>query len=511
MKRARKKNSSRNKQPEKRELSGYQSDMLDLGYDPEAAIENEEDTALGDTAPEESEKLSEEAEAALGEEDEAVENTDNTNDDDDTADDVPPPKKSGFKGKKPLIFIASLITMVLLFVAALGFGGFFAPAEEEPEDSYTVPVDKATGKINVLVLGVDKDGLRTDTMIVANYDLDTNTVKLLSIPRDTRMYIGNKYQKINAAHALSQNGKIKGVQGSIEAVTRLTAIPINYYVEFSFNAFRNTIDALGGIDFDVPQNMNYEDPVQDLYIHLKKGYQHLDGDKAEQLVRFRRYPMGDLGRVEMQQAFIKALAEQKLNMGIVDKLPDLYNVLKEDITTNFTLLDMTKYANNLKELSTENITMFQLPGNFSGGEYAASYWIADMDQVKTLIETEFGYDASNATIHSADGSSISKDSADRKKTQTPKATDKTANVSETKKPTSKPGNTASAPAHTASNTKAPSHTASPTHKTEAPAASDTPQKTAVPTEKPTEKPAEKPTANPTQRPARPTPNVSENE
>ena len=134
---------------------------------------------------------------------------------------------------------------------------------------------------------------------------------MLSIPRDTRMYIGSKYQKINAAYAMrTKEGKIKGPNGTIDAVTRLTGIPINYYVEFSFDAFRETIDALDGVDFYVPQRMVYRDPEQGLYINLSKGQQLLDGDKAEQLVRFRQYPEGDIKRVQVQQDFIRAVAAQ---------------------------------------------------------------------------------------------------------------------------------------------------------------------------------------------------------
>ena len=497
-------------------FSGYSSDMLDLGYDPDTfkedeeelpkdaeAVENTQDLSnaeeLSETATEETEREEQAEELPESEENEINEENEEISE----SEKAPRPTRK--KRTKLLIFSVALVTILALFAAVLGFGGLFADKTGEIEEDYVVPVDKGTGKINVLVLGADKDGMRTDTVILASYDLDSNTVKLLSIPRDTRMYVGNKYQKINAAHAISQSGKIKGPQGSIEAVTRLTSIPINYYVEFSFDAFKNTIDALGGLDFDVPQNMNYEDPAQDLYIHLKKGFQHLDGDKAEQLVRFRRYPMGDIGRVEMQQAFIKELAAQKLNMSIIGRLPDLYNVLKDDIDTNFTLLDVTKYANNLKELSPENITMFQLPGAFGGGEYTVSYWIADMDATKTLIETEFGYDASKATIHSEDGSSLSKESADRRATRAPKAS-----ASTTKEPT-KTHKATSEP------TNKPTHTAAATHSAK-PSATHTPvpEATKAPTHKPTEEPTkteapsktEAPAAEKTKKPARPTPNTA---
>lgn len=345
-------------------------------------------------------------------------------------------KKAKFSAKRrAAVFVISLLVLVVAFVAIMGFGGLFSLEDDYFEDTEetVVQVDKGTGKINILVIGLDYDGTRTDTIMVASYDLDNNEVKVLSIPRDTRMYVGGSYQKINCAYAISKNGKKNGVNGTIEAVMRLTAIPIHYYVEFTFEAFRETIDALGGVDYDVPQNMNYDDPAQNLHIHLSKGFQHLDGDKAEQLVRFRKYPMGDIDRVAVQQDFIKELAKQKLNASIIGKVPDLFKVLQKDVKTNFKLTDMASYALNLADLSSESITAYSLPGMSDSISYGASYWICDMAQLKTLIEETFGYDASNITIHSPDGKSISKDvkktitqpSEPTKKEETEKAPSKT--------------------------------------------------------------------------------------
>ena len=317
--------------------------------------------------------------------------------------------KKKFSGKKRLaIFGISLTVLIVAFLAVMGFGGLFSPSEYVDEENLA-EVDKQTGKINILVVGLDKDGFRTDTILIATYDMDNDIVNVLSIPRDTRMYVGGNYQKINCAYAITKNGKRNGINGTIEAVTRLTAIPINYYVEFTFEAFRDMIDALGGVDYDVPQNMNYDDPYQDLHIHLVKGYQHLDGDKAEQFVRFRKYPMGDIDRVKAQQSFIKALAEQKLNASVIVKLPDIFKVLQNNVKTNFKSGDVVKYAVNLKDLESDNINTYSIPGVADSESYGASYWIADMAELKTLIEETFGYDASKITIHSADGKSISKD------------------------------------------------------------------------------------------------------
>lgn len=381
-------------------------------------------------------------------------------------------EKDSITKKRIIIISAVFFTLLLAGVVCLGFfNALFPESIGEIEEEYIEPVDKASGKVNILILGTDADGSRTDTIVVASYDLDEGVVNMLSVPRDTRMYIGTRFQKINAAYSLTKNGKRSGAKGTIEAVTRLTGIPINYYVTFSCSAFRNTIDALGGVDFYVPQRMKYSDPTQNLYIDLYEGQQHLDGDKAEQFVRFRKYPLGDIARVEAQQKFIKAVIEQKLNASILGKIPELYKTLQDDVDTNLTLSDIIKYLPNLKELSTDNIHMYQLPGNFSGGEYDASYWIADISAIKTLVTETFGYDASNIMTGTA---TVSDTGGTKKAASTPKPTEKPA-----AKPAATAAPTSSPKPHTASPT--PEATSAPVHDLDA-EPSSTP--TAVPSSTP---------------------------
>lgn len=400
-------------------------------------------------------------------------------------------QKRGFFNKKRLtIFLTSLAIILIAFIVIMGMGGLFVSPDGDVDT--VEPVDRETGKINMLIAGLDKSEALTDTIMVASYNLDTDMVNILSIPRDTRMYIGNRYQKINSAHSISKGGKKNGINGTIEAVTRLTGIPINYYVEFTFDAFRETIDALGGIEFDVPQNMNYDDPAQDLHIHLKKGLQLLDGDKAEQFVRFRRYPMGDIDRVAAQQAFMKAVAEQKLNASIIPRIPELYKALESNLKTNITLSVVTKYLTNLADLTSENIHMYALPGYSNGTDYGSSYWIVDMSELAVLIRDTFGYDPSKITIHSADGKSISKDL--KVSTPTPKETPK---PSESPKASASPKGKSPSPTAIATvrPTKSPEKTSSPT---KAPNLSTQPSEDEkpAPTKKPQDNEIKRPAANP---------------
>lgn len=401
-------------------------------------------------------------------------------------------KSRRFLNKKTIAVLSiSTVVVVLAFVLVMGLGSMFTGFEGY-ENADVVEIDKSTGKVNALIVGVDKGGTLTDTIMVASYDLDKDEVNILSIPRDTRMYVGSRYQKINSAHSISKAGKKKGINGTIEAVTRLTGIPINYYIEFTFSAFRETIDALGGVEFDVPQNMNYDDPAQDLHIHLKKGLQVLDGEKAEQFVRFRRYPMGDIDRVNAQQAFVKALVEQKLNLSIVSKLPELFKTLQKNLVTNITAGDVAKYMMNLKDLSSEKVYIHSLPGETNNTDYGLSYWITDMTALKSLIENTFGFDASKITIHSADGKSVSKDV----KVKTPSAS---ATSTSSAKPTKKPGVSPSPSPTNPSGRPVVNPTPIP-EATKKPTSVSTDKPTAAPSEKPADKPSELPESKPTQKP-----------
>lgn len=307
-----------------------------------------------------------------------------------------------------------LAVLLVGLLGGLGFG-FWQPATEEGLlEEEIATVESADGKINVLLMGLDEGGLRTDCIMVGSYDTETKEARLLSIPRDTRMYVGSKYQKINAAHAIrAQGGGIMGAQGTVEAVTRLTGIPINYYVELPFTAVAECIDLLGPVTYEIPDlygdgvGMVYDDPYQDLHINLKPGVQELNGDQVVQLLRYRKgnrvngvrkmYANGDIGRIAVQQEFFKALIDQKLNASLILKIPAIFKQLSDSIKTNLTVKDVVKYSKHLTGFNAENLQAFSLPGD-SGTLDGASYWLCDLSETRVLIETEFGYDASKITI-----------------------------------------------------------------------------------------------------------------
>lgn len=294
-------------------------------------------------------------------------------------------KKSIFAINYKILF-GAVFVFIFAFAAVFCAGGLFSEKTAEPEP-------KEAGRINLLLTGLDEDGLRTDLVMVASYDGAKKSADVLLIPENTRMYIGGKYQKISAAHALSQNGKSKGVEGTIEAVGRLTGIPLNYYIEFSVRDFAELVDGLGGVEFDVPQRMKYSDPVQNLSIDLKKGKRLLSGDEMCDVLRFVSYSDASEGRCRTQTELFSAFAEQKLKPEYIKRLPGLFE--KTELNTNLTAKDAATYANLLLGIRGENVEFFICPGKSE--KIGVAYWIPDMEEIGALVREHFGSDAENIT------------------------------------------------------------------------------------------------------------------
>ena len=235
---------------------------------------------------------------------------------------------------------------------------------------------------NILLLGIDVEAKLTDVMMLCRVDPIEKEVNMLSIPRDTRVKIRGSNMKINASFSHG------GVEQVIKSVKELTGLPVHHYMLINTAAFRDTIDALGGVDFKVPQNMDYEDPLQDLYIHLKKGYQHLDGDKAEQLVRFRRYTNGDIDRIKVQQDFVRALIDQKLSATYIVKIPEVYTIVEKNTSTDMTGKELFNTGKQLLSIEKDKFYSFTVPGE---GTYIGevSYYVHFQNQLTEMVEENF--------------------------------------------------------------------------------------------------------------------------
>lgn len=255
--------------------------------------------------------------------------------------------------------------------------------------------------LNVAVFGTDDDGTRTDVIFVVHFDSKEKKVGLLSVPRDTKVDLSDEVMqilddadrnysettKINAVHAYG--GKDLGPEVAVKELEDILGIEIDHYAKVNLEGFRQIVDAIGGVDIDVPQDMKYSDPYQDLYINLKAGYQHLDGDKAEQLVRFRHYPQGDVARVEVQQLFLKEFASKVLSTDtIISNLGDYISIAYNYVNTDVSLVDALKYAQYVKDIDLNNITMETLPGE---GKYIGdvSYFVCDETETKNSVDRLF--------------------------------------------------------------------------------------------------------------------------
>lgn len=259
---------------------------------------------------------------------------------------------------------------------------------------------ESIGVVNILLLGVDKGGLRSDTIMLVSLNGKTKKVNVLSIPRDTRVPFGSNYYKINAAIGIGeQEVRKKNLKEpeelTIQKVKMLTGMPIHYFMTIDFDAFIEIIDILGGVDFEIPFNMVYNDPAQNLHINLKAGMQHLNGKQAHDFVRFRKgdpgykgYANGDLGRIEAQQAFMRALAEQKLKPQYLLKATEIFSSIKENVRTNYSAKDLLKHIGIIKDLNSEDFKMHQLPGTTQtiGGQ---SYVICDEAATADLVSEYF--------------------------------------------------------------------------------------------------------------------------
>lgn len=285
---------------------------------------------------------------------------------------------------KKKIVIAVIYALIVCFtvIAGITVRNFIENPFQSSEEFEMAAIEETNGntKINVLVIGVDKTEGLSDVIMVLRYDEEHNRIAAMSIPRDT--YVNYKGTRlINSVYGAG------GIDAVSKVVTQLTGLKINYYVQFNVGTFGKLVDLLGGVEFDVPQNMNYDDPVQDLHIHLTKGLQTLNGEDAEAMVRFRGYPQADLKRVEVQQDLLKALIAQKLNTEYLLKVPSIYSEIKDDIECNMSITEMAKYGKSMLKLDlATDIYTCTMPTLYTNVD---AHLYQDLDETDKIIEKEF--------------------------------------------------------------------------------------------------------------------------
>ena len=310
---------------------------------------------------------------------------------------------NGVKKTFKVLLRILLVIVIILVIAVIALAGtyFFINWQKDVQDKESgdkniierlvVPEKKEEPVVSCLFLGVN--GNLTDFIMLGQYNPNTREIALLSIPRDTNVGNNSVDGKINSAYSSRGMDKLK------KQVTEITGIEIDYHVLFKTKILRQVVDKIGGVTVDVPINMNYDDPYQNLYIHLKKGTQKLTGSQAEQFCRFRKnndgsgYPGGDVERTKAQQKFIKAFISELLKVDNVSKIPDLINIVLEGTKTNVTLNVAKEYIDDVIALKTDRITTNTLPGSARMGKsplgYMTSYYYYDAEKTKTMVDEMF--------------------------------------------------------------------------------------------------------------------------
>ena len=264
---------------------------------------------------------------------------------------VSEPKKR--RRKKGRFFRKLIVLVIFAAVAALLLG---TPPVRNPENAL-----RRSGKCNILLAGTDADGTRTDTIMLLSLDQTGGTLRLLSIPRDTYA-AGYGASKLNSVYSAGGTGA-SGMELLMDQVAGVIGFAPDAYVLVDLDCFVEAVDLLGGVDFDVPMDMHYDDPAQGLAIHLSAGYQHLDGEQAMELVRFRSgYANADIGRTEVQRAFMKAALRQWLRPSNLAALPSLWRLYWDNMVTDLTPRNLLWIARMLIKADLEEMQTDVLPG-----------------------------------------------------------------------------------------------------------------------------------------------------
>lgn len=335
------------------------------------------------------------------------------------------PIKKGSKGKRKLskfgLFI--IITFIVLVIAAIiavivinQVTSYSRPVADIWK--YVKPIKGTSGEIgeefptvkrvNVLLLGVSPPIETTDTMMLASFDMDNKLVDIISVPRDTYYPRGDYYQgvaceKINSQNSVPQyntnsaiiesqeereaayNDDAGPISAAVATAKLLHGIPIHYYALITDGGIREIVDAMGGVEFDVPLDMHYVDKGHDLYIDLKQGKQVLSGDQAVQLLRFRKgftngYNGGDEGRRATQQKFMKQVFKQALGIGLIKVISTALKVVKRNISNNLAI----KIAAKGLGIKRSNFKTVDLPGD-TGMLNGGSFFFPDEENLKEFV------------------------------------------------------------------------------------------------------------------------------
>lgn len=318
-----------------------------------------------------------------------------------------PPKKKGSAGKRVAAIIGSIAAVLCLAVIVYALwekpperqqGGLVRPTasvttpEPGSETSATpeptedpdagAPASLVDGMYTFLIVGFDQVAYHTDTIMVGRLDTVNHTINVVSIPRDTLMNISGGTKKINELFLRGMNNtdgdqdaKLQGgIDRMLEGITDILGFTPDVYAAVNLEAFVELINAIGGVDYDVPVDMHYSDPSQGLVIDLNAGMQHLTGEQAIGVMRFRSgYATADIGRIGTQQDFLMSIASQFLSLGSIPHLTEFINIFEEYVLTNMGTANLAFFARQFLMCSSDNIKFQTIPANYNDAIKGLSY------------------------------------------------------------------------------------------------------------------------------------------
>ena len=240
-------------------------------------------------------------------------------------------------------------------------------ADKKDKENDAFDTHRQDGIYTFLLVGNDDGTGNTDTIMVGKLDTKEHKIDVVNIPRDTLINVDWSVRKINSVYWGSKNSGGNGIDALNQHVKNITGFEPDCYAIIDLGVFIDVIDALGGVDFEVPVPMHYEDPAQNLYIHLDPGMQHLDGYAAMGLCRFRHdYANGDFGRIEMQQKFLKACAEQFITLGNVPNVSKVVKILADGMDTNLSGANIAYFIRQALKCQPEDINFHMVPSGSAG-------------------------------------------------------------------------------------------------------------------------------------------------
>ena len=311
-------------------------------------------------------------------------------------------KRSGSRGERVVVTLLSLLFLTVAAVATVKYvvrapepdaGKESVQTEQDgTQDEDTDAIETiANGKerkkycYTILVYGVDNDAGGSDTNMLMRFDAEGKKIDVVSLPRDTLMSNGHK---LNSSY---NNGGTEKLRSNIED---MLGIPVDFYVSVDLKGFIALIDQIGGVDFDVPEDMDYDDPYQDLHIHFKKGLQHLSGQQSMEVVRFRHNSdkdkpayggRQDIGRIGTQQAFLKTVAQKLMKL---ENVPAMAETFLKYVKTDLTLGNLVWLANQALSMGgTDAISFATLPGDGAGWYNGKSFYTLYPEQVLEMTNS----------------------------------------------------------------------------------------------------------------------------